>query len=102
MRWLLTGDIFGADEALRLGLVQEVVDEGGALKRATELAETIATRSPLGVQATLRSSRMALEEGFERANAALLPEARALMNTEDAAEGMRSFIERRQAVFKGR
>jgi enoyl-CoA hydratase len=101
MRWLLTGDIFDAEEAKRLGLVQEVTAEGAALDRAIELAQTIASRAPLGVQATLRSARQGLREGFDSAAKALPCEARALMNSRDAEEGMRSFIERRDAQFEG-
>src|ERR1700761_6349614 len=48
MRWLLTADELGADEALRLGLVQEVVDVGQDVTRAIEIAERIAAQSPLG------------------------------------------------------
>src|ERR1051326_5512500 len=59
MRWLLTGDEFGAAEALRIGLVQEVVD-GDPLPRAIALAEVIAAQAPLGVYATLAASRHAL------------------------------------------
>ena len=102
MRWLLTGDIFDAEEAKRIGLVQEVTAEGRALSRAMELAETVARRAPLGVQATIRSARQGLRDGFGQAAEALPEEARALMNSQDAAEGMRSFIERRDAKFEGR
>ncbi len=100
MRWLLTGEEFGADEAHRIGLVQEVVDPGKQLDRAIAIAETIAAQAPLGVQATLASARRALTE--EAAARALLPELLKLMNSDDAREGMMSFIERRQAKFTGR
>lgn len=102
MRWLLTGDVFDVDEASRIGLIQEVVGPGEALAAASAIAATIARRAPLGVQATLRSCRAGVEDGFAVAKEALMPEARALMGTEDAAEGLRSFVERREAVFKGR
>src|SRR5205085_10872137 len=48
MRWLLTGDTFDAAEALRIGLVQEVVEHGKQLARALELADVIAAQAPLG------------------------------------------------------
>ncbi len=102
MRWLLTGDLFGAEEAKRIGLVQEVTPVGEELEAALVLAETIARRAPLGVQATLRSAWCAASLGFEAGARELLPEARRLMQTEDAAEGLRSFVERREAEFKGR
>jgi enoyl-CoA hydratase/carnithine racemase len=102
MRWLLTADELGADEALRLGLVQEVVDPDRALPRAIEIAERIAAQAPLGVAATLRSARTAICEGPQAAFDQLLPELRTLMTSEDAQEGLASFVERRTASFKGR
>src|SRR5256885_2231397 len=64
MRWLLTGEPYDAAEALRIGLVQEVVEPGRQLDRAIELAEAIAIRSPpLGVKATLPSAHRARLEG---------------------------------------
>ncbi len=102
MRWLLTGDRFDADEALRIGLVQEVVPANELRARAIEIARTVAKRAPLGVQATIRSSRTAQLEGYDAAIGELLVIARGLMDTEDAAEGIRSFIERREGEFKGR
>ncbi|HEY3352770.1 MAG TPA: crotonase/enoyl-CoA hydratase family protein [Polyangia bacterium] len=100
MRWLLTGDEFDATEALRLGLVQEVVAPGQQLERALALAETIAAQAPLGVQATIASARRALAE--EAAARALLPEIMRLMQTEDAREGVMSFLERRAGRFAGK
>jgi enoyl-CoA hydratase len=100
MRWLLTGDEFGAEEALRIGLVQEVVAPGRQLERAVQIAETIAAQAPLGVQATIASARKAQHEA--EAAQALLPEILRLMGTEDAREGLQSFIERRSARFSGR
>ncbi len=102
MRWLLTGDELGAEEALRIGLVQEVAPRGEHLEKAIAIAERIAEQAPLGVQATLLSARNRLEKGFERAAQELAPQARVLMQTEDAREGMMSFIERRTAKFQGR
>lgn len=100
MRWLLTGDEFGADEAYRIGLVQEVVPPGEQLERAIAIAETIAAQAPLGVQATIASARSAVEQ--EAAARALLPEIMRLMASEDAREGLMSFLERRSANFTGR
>ena len=102
MRWLLTGDIFDANEALRIGLVQELVPAGEQKARAVAIAETIAKRAPLGVRATLASARTTMNDGPEAAAAALLAHARELMDSEDAMEGLRSFLERRDAVFQGK
>ncbi|MEN0060858.1 MAG: crotonase/enoyl-CoA hydratase family protein [Myxococcota bacterium] len=102
MRWLLTGDRFDATEAHRIGLVQEVVAPDEVANRALSIAKTIASRAPLGVQATLASSRQAVEHSPKQALDGLAAQARKLMATEDAAEGLQSFLERREGVFKGR
>ncbi|MES2639258.1 MAG: crotonase/enoyl-CoA hydratase family protein [Myxococcota bacterium] len=102
MRWMLTGDTLDAKEALRIGLVQEVAPPDEVLGRAIAMAERIAAQAPLGVAATLRSARLAREEGPSAALQALLPELRDLMVSEDAQEGLRSFLERRPADFQGR
>jgi enoyl-CoA hydratase len=104
MRWLLTGDEFDAAEAHRIGLVQEVADDGAAaLARAREVAQTIAERAaPLAVQATLASAHLARERGDAAAIERLRPDVAALFATADAGEGVQSFIERRKAQFQGR
>jgi enoyl-CoA hydratase len=101
MRYLLTGDEFHADEAWRIGLVQEVVEPEQQLARAEELAQTVAQQAPLGVRATLTSARLAITGGEEEAIRRLAPDLAPILQSEDAQEGLTSFIERRQAHFKG-
>ncbi|HEX8738494.1 MAG TPA: crotonase/enoyl-CoA hydratase family protein [Pyrinomonadaceae bacterium] len=102
MRWLLTGDEFDAAEALRIGLVQEVVESGKHVERAIEIAETVAKQAPLGVCATIESARKMQSEGFGAAVRHLTPQILELFKSEDAGEGVRSFLERREGNFKGR
>ena len=66
MRFLLTAEDFGAAEALRIGLVQEVVPAGAHVQRAADLPHLIAQQAPLGVQATLASARAGLGRGRTR------------------------------------
>jgi enoyl-CoA hydratase len=104
MRWLLTGDEFDAEEALRIGLIQEIApDAAAAVAKAREIAHTIADRAaPLGVQATLASAQLAISDGDAAAIERLRPEVIRLFGTNDAAEGVQSFVERREARFRGR
>jgi enoyl-CoA hydratase len=101
MRYLLTGDEFTAEEAYRMGFVQEVVAPGQQVARAVALAQVIAEQAPLGVRATLASARIAATLGEEEAARRLLPDLLPLMHSEDAYEGMQSFLERRRGNFKG-
>lgn len=102
MRYLLTGDEMPAAEAYRLGLVQEIVEPGKELARAVEVAENIAKCAPLGVMAALKSARMARVQGTKAALERLMPDLYPVMKSGDAEEGLMSFIERREARYKGR
>lgn len=102
MRWMLTADTFDANEAHRIGIVQEVVSAGEHVDRAIAIAQTIARQAPLGVQATLRNARLAVREGEAAAEAQLVPTIRQLFTTEDAALGVQAFLTRTTAEFVGR
>lgn len=102
MRWLLTAEEFTSAEALRIGIVQEVVPDGAHVRRAIELATKIAQQAPLGVQATLRSARLAQREGDAAAEAVLFPDVLKLFATEDFRLGLESFLSRDPIPFTGR
>jgi len=102
MRYLLTGDQFDAKEALRIGFVQEVVEDGEQVSHAATIAEIISDQAPLGVRATLASARLAAREGDEAAAKRLMPDLVPIMKSEDVKEGVQSFIERRDAKFTGK
>jgi enoyl-CoA hydratase/carnithine racemase len=102
MRWLLTGEEFSAKEALRMGLVQEVCADSEVDAVAAAIANSIASAAPLAVQATRESARLAVEEGHERAVAAFATRLSQLAESEDFAEGVASFRERRAGRYRGR
>ncbi|MDO9433956.1 crotonase/enoyl-CoA hydratase family protein [Hydrogenophaga sp.] len=102
MRLLLTGMEFNSAEALRLNFVQEVVPAGTCFARASTLAESIAAQAPQAVVATRLNVRKSVVEGMSKAVAELLEVQKRLALTEDAAEGRRSFTEKRAPVFTGR
>lgn len=100
MKYLLSGDIFDAEEALRIGLVQQLSSD--PIAEATTLAERIAQQAPLAVQATLASAKTAIIDGQDQAEKNLMPVLHQLMQTADAKEGLLSFLERREAKFQGK
>ncbi|MGB2940590.1 MAG: crotonase/enoyl-CoA hydratase family protein [Candidatus Dormiibacterota bacterium] len=102
MRYILTGDEFGADDAFRMGLVQELVAPGEQLDRAIAIAEVVAAQAPLAVAATLASARLAEAQGYRAVVPTLVSMQAQLIKSEDAREGVQSFIERRTATFSGR
>ena len=98
---LLTGDEFGSDEALRLNFVQKVVPAGTELDAALGIANAIAAQAPLAVVATRLNALRAVEQGPVIAMQEFLATQQRLSRSEDAAEGVRSFVERRDARFQG-
>ena len=101
MRYMLTGDEWGAAEAYRLGLVQEVTASGKELDRAFDLAKKIAAAAPLGVRATVASSRQALATDEATTLAALQAEFGRLLQSQDAKEFQRALQEGRAPHYRG-
>jgi enoyl-CoA hydratase len=102
MYHLLLCDEFSAAEAYRVGLVQEVVEVGKQVERAMELAQIIARNAPMGIQVTKEAGLKFIEAG-ERAAIDIIGHIRErVMDSEDAKEGIQSFMQRRDAVFQGR
>lgn len=99
---LFTGDIVDAAEALRIGLVSEVVPHAELMDRAMALAQRIAANPPLAVQALKAGlARTAYGDPREIGTWAIA-EIRRLMQTEDHKEGVASFLEKREPLFRGR
>ena len=102
MEMILTGRSIGAVEAERLGLVTRVVPADATLDAALELAARIAAMPPLAV----RAAKAAIRDASERPLSIGLAEERAaffaLFDTEDQAEGMQAFTDKRAPVWSGR
>ncbi len=102
LKLLLTGDMVGAEEAFRIGLVDEVVPAEALMARAEAVARAIAQQAPLAVAACLE----AVEAGYDLPLASALQLEASLFGlacaTEDKREGTRAFLEKRPAQWQER
>jgi enoyl-CoA hydratase len=94
----LTGRPVGAERLHALGLVSRVAEPGQALDAGVALAGEIAANGPLAVAAIKELLWAGAEEAWERQDAAVA----AVNASEDAAEGVRSFVEKRAPLWSGR
>lgn len=99
---MMTGRWVDADEALQLGLVLEVVPRDQLMERAMERARELAKGPALAIAASKRAVYMSSMDGFRRSQDWSTLTVQHLLKTEDNAEGIAAFRERREANFKGR
>ncbi|HMN87397.1 MAG TPA: enoyl-CoA hydratase-related protein, partial [Bauldia sp.] len=97
---LMTGRLIDADEAFRLGIVEEVAD-GDAVEAALSLAAEIAAMPPAAVAASKRCVNGGLRDGHAAGMALEAEHVVSLGLSADAAEGQRAFIEKRAPRFTG-
>jgi len=101
-KWLITsGDMVDAATAKQLGLVVDVLPPDKLLPHCREVAGRIAKRGPLAVSAALEVIDAGLQTTLEQGNALEREKFAQLMKTADQAEGMKAFLEKRPASFKG-
>lgn len=102
LEMVLTGEIIDAAEALRIGLVSKVVPKARLFAEAEALAEEIAHRGPLAVRYAKEAVQRGVEMPLEQALRFETDLTIILQTTEDRAEGVRAFLEKRDPHFKGR
>jgi enoyl-CoA hydratase len=102
MDLLLTGELMSAEVAHRYGFLNDVVELDQLMPRALAVAERIAANGPVAVKAVRDSARAC--SGVEEESAFLIEAgfASPILDTEDAVEGPRAFMEKRKPVFRGR
>ena len=97
-----TGRTLTAAEGLEWGLVSKVVPAASLMDEARALAREIAANAPLAVQATKRMMRASFDETFEANVHHVYLQLLPLFRSKDFGEGVKAFIEKREAVFEGR
>jgi enoyl-CoA hydratase len=97
----MTGDMVGAEEALRIGLVNAVVPHAELLAKVREVATKIAAKGPLAIAAAKRVILRGADVPLPTANELEATAFAALFGTSDQREGMKAFVEKRAAKFEG-
>jgi enoyl-CoA hydratase len=102
MKYVLTGELFSAREALDMGLVSEVVPDPEVEGRAIDLARQLAVLPPLAVQLAKEAVLAGMDAPLTSALALEAKSLQILFSSHDQKEGMRAFIEKRKPKFEGR
>jgi enoyl-CoA hydratase len=103
MRYILTGDHWDAEEAFRMGEVQQIAqDAKEALETGIRIATKVAGCGPLGIKTSLASAHLAIDHSEEEALSKLDAQFGALFHTEDFREGGNAGAEGRKPVYEGK
>ncbi|MGE0585207.1 MAG: enoyl-CoA hydratase/isomerase family protein [Flavobacteriaceae bacterium] len=99
---IFTGDLIDAEEALRLGIVSRLLEPEALMEAALDLARRIAAGPPVAIRLAKKNLRLNadasnLQEALDRETAA----QNLCFDTQDAREGMKAFVEKREPVFRG-
>jgi len=99
---LYTGDMIGANEALRIGLVNRVVEPGQLLAVCREIAAKIAAKGPIAIRVCKKTVNSGMEMDLTRANGYEAIQFGQCFASEDQKEGMLAFLEKRAPKFQGK
>jgi enoyl-CoA hydratase/carnithine racemase len=102
LRMTLLNEVYDAEEALRKGLVGEVVDDDALEARVADVAATIAGRAPLAVRVAKRMMRRSQELTFQQSLGDAELSVLAINDTDDVKEGVAAFLKKRAPTFQGR
>ena len=103
MRYMLTGDHWSAEEAYRMGEVQQIApNKDAALEAAIRIANKVTACGPLGIKATLASAHLAIDSGEVEAFAQMGKQYNALYSTRDYQEGRDAEAQNRPPIYVGR
>jgi enoyl-CoA hydratase len=101
-RWILTGDIFPAAEAHRVGFVQDLVSAEELMPRVMSIAARLAKNPPIAVQSAKNIIKLSQGSSIMQGLAWENDGYTFCMSTDDAAEGIKAFGEKREPMFQGR
>lgn len=101
-RLVFTGDIIGAEEALRMGLVDKIVPQAELISVAHSIADTIASKGPLAVAGAKRVINSSEDNRLAAGLRVEVEEFLRLFASRDREEGMTAFLQKRKAEFTGR
>ena len=102
MRYILTGDLFGAKEAFDMGLVSELAPDADVEKRAVAMAQQLAELPPLALLHAKESVLASMETPLSSGLAFETKAIQLLFSSQDQKEGMAAFIEKRKPTFVGK
>lgn len=101
MKLVLTGEMITADEADKMGLISEVVEDNATIDRAITLAQKLAGYSPIALEQIKEVSQLGADMPLEGALALERKAFQILFDTYDQKEGVKAFLEKRSAEYKG-